>query len=214
MIKNVRNSFLFVLAVVLLSGCLKFAPSIYPEDALEPGKGYLYGRFSADLDFNWGATKMGVVITSVDKKQEIALRFEPTLDPYAVAVDPGDYQATRIVYTQSAANEIRGEKPFPEELTGRVIHVEAGKAYYLGDYDGASKSTFLVLFIDHEWRIGKIANEFAGTTAKLDALLPQLKNMPKVDVFGDALVTAFSHTAAPKKEVPSNPAPMDGAGSL
>jgi len=208
MIKNFRNSFLFVLAVVVLSGCFKYAPSIYPDDALDPTKGYLYGRLSADLDFNFGATKMGVVVTSVDKKQEIALRFEPNLDPYAVAVDPGDYQATRIVYTQSAANEIRGEKPFPEELANRVIHIESGKAYYIGDYDGASKSTFLVLFIAHEWRLGKVANEFAGTTAKLEELLPKMKGMPKVDVFGDALVTAFSRTGAPKADVTSSTTPV------
>jgi hypothetical protein len=204
MIKNVRNSFLFVLAVAVLSGCLKYAPSIYPDEALEPAKGYLYGRFSEEPGFSLGLTKMGVVVTSVDKKQVIALKFEPGLDPYAVAVDPGDYQTTRIIYTQSAANDIRGEKPFPEELVNRVIHVEAGKAYYLGDYDGASNSTFLVLFIEHEWRIGKIANEFAGTTAKLEELLPKMKGMPKVDVFGELLVTAFSRTVAPKADVSSN----------
>lgn len=200
----------------MLGGCLRFATSIYPEDVLEPGKGYFYGRFSTDPGFSLASTRMGVVITSVDKKHEIGLSFEPTLDPYAVAVDPGDYQATHIVFRGGGGSDQL--KPFPEELSSRVIHVEAGKAYYIGDFDGTMKTTFLVLFIASRWRIGQIANEFAGTTAKLDALLPQMKNMPKVDVFGDLLVTAFSSTAvpkeAPKKEVSNSPAPLDGSGTL
>lgn len=206
MIKNVRNIFLFVLAVVLLSGCLRYEPFIYPDDALEPTKGYIYGRFGADPGLKFDATQMGVVVTSVGKKRQIALRFERSPDPYAVAVDPGDYQVTHIVYTHGADNSIRGEKPLPADLASRVIHVEAGKAYYIGDYDGASKSTFLVLFIAHEWRLGKVANEFAGTTAKLEELLPKMKGMPKVDVFGDSLVSAFSSAGAPKADVSSSTA--------
>jgi len=62
-----------------------------------------------------------------------------------------------------------------------------------------------VLFIASEWRLGKITNDFAGTTAKLDALLPRMKNVPKVDAVGDALLHAFSRSDATKKDVSSNP---------
>ena len=208
MTRNVRISFFLVLAVILMSGCMGYAPSINPDDAIEPSKGYLYGRFSRESGPNLGATQMGVVVTSVDKKREIALKFEQDLNPYAVAVDPGAYQVTHFVQTQSADNHTIGEQPFPEELSRRVTHVEAGKAYYIGDFEGDMKSTFLVLFVGHEWRIGKIVNDFAGTTEKLNALLPQMKNMPKIDVFGDALVSAFTRTAAPKADVSRSTTPV------
>ncbi|MEK6743027.1 MAG: hypothetical protein AABZ15_05440 [Nitrospirota bacterium] len=206
MIKIVRNSFLFVLAVVLMTGCLRYAPAIYPDDMIEPSKGYLYGRFSDARGFNLISTQIGIVVTSVDKKREIGLRFEPTLDPYAIAVEPGDYHTTHIVFQGGGGNDQR--KPFPYELSGRVINVEAGKAYYLGDFDGTTKSTFLVLFTASEWRMNKIANDFAGTTAKLEELLPKMKGMPKVDVFGDAFVTAFSRTGAPNAGVSSSATPV------
>lgn len=201
MTRKIRNSCLFVLAVAALNGCMGYAPAIGPDDALVPAKGFLYGRFSRERGGNLGATQMGVVVTSVDKKREIALRFEQDLDPYAVAVEPGDYQVTHFIQTQSADNHTIGEQPFPAELSRRVMHVEAGKAYYIGDYDGAMKSTFMVLFIGHEWGIGKITNDFDGTTAKLNALLPQMKSMPKVDVFGDSLLLAFSRSDTPKTDV-------------
>jgi hypothetical protein len=208
MMKNICNVFLCMLAVVSLNGCMRYAPSIGPSDALVPSQGYVYGRFSRESGANLGATQMGVVVVSVDKNREIAMRFEQDLDPYAVGVDPGDYQVTHFVQTQSADNHAIGKSPFPGELSGRVIRVEAGKAYYIGDYDGAMKSTFMVLFIGHEWGISKITNDFAGTTAKLDALLPQMKNLPKVDVFGDALVRAFSLTGASKADASSSTTPV------
>jgi len=31
----------------------------------------------------------------------------------------------------------------------------------MGDFDGASKSTFLVLFVAFDWRLGKVTNDFA-----------------------------------------------------
>lgn len=208
MIKKVSNALLFILVVVGLSGCMKYAPSIGTGDVLVPAKGYLYGRFSSEPGSNFGAKKTGIVVTSVDNKREIAMRFVPNRDPYAVAVDPGDYQATHIVYTIGWGNEKKGETPFPKELSSRVIHVESGKAYYIGDFDGTTKSTFRVIFVRNEWQVGNITNDFAGTTAKLVELLPQMKNIPKVDVFGDALVSAFSYTDAPKAGALSHANPV------
>jgi hypothetical protein len=176
----------------LLSGCTEFAIPINPDETLEPSNGYLYGRFSISS----GALtplQMGFAVSTLDMKHQKIIRFEREDDTYAVALKPGSYKMTSIVFTKTYQKE--GEEALPSSLADHVILVEPGKAYYIGDYVGDAEMMFAVLFTANNWRLKEVKNNYTATTERLEALYPQFKVLPKIDVYGVSLNEAFSTQA-------------------
>jgi len=116
------------------------------------------------------------------RKLQYIFPFEQQAIPYVIAVNPGDYFIEKIIF-----GEKRKEKKISSSFSKPFFSVEAGKAYYIGDYEAETGVDFYIIASRLNWRLKKVTNNYASTTKQIESQIPFLKNIPKVNFFGDAL---------------------------
>lgn len=186
-----KSVFGVIALVAFCSGCVSYTPRVHSGHNFDQSKSYIYGRFNLAPRAN--VLQMGLVVTSSDKKQTVTFKFEKEADPYVIAVNPGDYLINSLIFATGEGNK-EGERPLYTAFSNRVFSVEAGKAYYIGDYEGGITRTFGIsstpgqlIGFQNDWRLKSTKNNFAVTTELIETQIPFLKNIPKNNVFGDLL---------------------------
>jgi len=95
-----------------------------------------------------------------------------------IKIAPSTCSLTEFVYTDHGGTKTT-RKPAPDTLKREVVF-EAGKAYYLGDFQAeTTQSGFPV--ITRTWRLRSARNNYARTTEQLKAAYPSLSALPTED---------------------------------
>jgi hypothetical protein len=176
---------ILVLAGMLAAGCasLDARPSLEPSAIAQPTRAYLYGRFQLRPD-SASQPRLFLQLTNMGTGESLIvhLRNAP-LEMYVIDVTPGQYEFTQMVSAPGAAMEKdvrRDNLRFPAQMSfmGQPFDVEAGKAYYVGDWFGAVSRDveFYLVFsrIKSRWGIYQLAYDYEGATTALRRLYPAL----------------------------------------
>jgi len=160
---------------VWLAGCAGYSPTVGTADKPGANDAYLYGRFQVEtreMKFTIsGHQTMGFVLKCTDGNS-YTIRFERGDAVQVVKIAPSTCSTAEFVYTD-ADGFVRGRKPAPDALKKEMTFA-AGKAYYLGDFQGESTYTGGV----QRWRVQSGRNNYAATTEKLKSAYPNLSALP------------------------------------
>jgi hypothetical protein len=129
----------------LLCGCVSFTEQVRPEAPADAGTGYIFARLILQrvnhvMPFIKGGETLALALDS-DSGQRLLLEFSD--DPAKVCVveaPPGSYRVVGVVmppHGMASGGDLFGVN----DPDARVpFQVEAGQAYYIGDYKGTVKS--------------------------------------------------------------------------
>ena len=124
--------------IALLPACARPGyPSLSASAIANQQKAYLYGRFWVDRP--WGhAGRLALELEDNTGGQILRLRLRDHGPVYAVEVEPGTYRIKDILYDSAGMFDWETSKIRliePAYVFGPFT-AKAGKAYYLGDFDG------------------------------------------------------------------------------
>ncbi len=172
---------LTIVSASLIAGCAGYTPTVKTDENPGAKDAYLYGRFyivnpPRNL-FTSNPQTMGFAFKCADENSYI-IRFEPSNEVQVVKIAPSTCWLTEFVYTDHGATRTT-RKPVPDTLK-RDLVLEAGKAYYLGDFEAeTTQSGFPV--ITRTWRLKSSRNDYARTTAQMKIGYPNLSSLPTED---------------------------------
>jgi hypothetical protein len=170
----------------LLSGCAKLdeRPSLDPAMVLQPGRAYLYGRFELTRASATLGTRLLLQLTDMATGESADIQFhEAPQEIYVIDVLPSEYEFTQLVFAPSGATEAevrRNNLRVPSRMSffAQPFDVEAGKAYYVGDWTGVIKRDFdfYVLFskVTLRWGLTRLLYDYDGATAAMRRRYPAL----------------------------------------
>jgi len=156
----------------LLAACQTFTPAIDTQSKAKPGTAYVYGRFKLQHADSFGRLRMGIELQGKQKGPAYIIQFEPSNDPSGIAVTPGTYSLTKLVFA-SANYEAEGEKLLSSDKLTKKFKVEAGKAYYIADFYASTSTGFR----SHSWRLESFRDNFEETTTEMKSRYPNLKEL-------------------------------------
>jgi len=169
-----------------VSGCAQYTPTVKADEAPTGKEAYLYGRFQVGQDESGTVPnlQMGFVFQCVAPKTQprrYTLRFNFEKPIQVVKVNPATCSFVEIVYTDTDGF-IKSQKPAPEGQY-RNMQVEAGKAYYLGDFYALIKTKWIIPNYSWEtiWEVRDIKNDFAVTGEKMKRQYPGIAGVPTED---------------------------------
>ena len=169
--------------VAMLAGCASWTPPLEPTDKPTAQDAYLYGRFVQDsrkallgLD---GYSTIGLVFKCLDGAS-YTVRFRLEGDVQLLRVKPSTCSLQETIYTD-ADGAIKGHKPSPGNVM-KSMTLQAGTAYYLGDYHGTMRATVSYPSVNMEWHIDSVRDRFATTTDDLKQRYPAFTNVPSQDM--------------------------------
>lgn len=181
---------------ILLTGCFVVTPKV-PETATPtPGDAYIFGRFAmtdgSSAYKNNLQSHIALQLTRDDAISgspaiNIALQFPPDRPVYAIAVRPGTYHLQG--WKMSNGMKSKDFAPDNKELV-KPFKVEAGQAYYLGDFVGESSVLPMDNKIHYHWWITQINYEFDRTDEEFRAAYPLLTQLPHIDVHEKVSISA------------------------
>jgi hypothetical protein len=170
-----------ILLAQLASGCVTFTSTLSRESPPEADKGYIYGRFTmttpASSRFGDSLLRMGVVFEEIKTGQTYSIQFQNLSSPAIVPVRPGTYRISQLVGAY-ATYESGGKLKINDERLSKEFRVEAGKAYYVGDFLGEAGSTFTIV----KWGLKSIVPNYEATTNEFKKSFPQFENIDVVSV--------------------------------
>ena len=184
--KRARSELTLILFLAALAcGCanLNERPSLDASAMPHPARAYLYGRFQLDPE---SATQppLFLQLTNMGTSEFMTIHFRNTPQQmYVVDVEPGQYEFTQLVSGPSAAMDFKVRTanlrlPPRVGFMGQPFDVEAGKAYYVGDWFGAVSRDvdFYVVFAKVKLRAGlyQIIYDYDASTSALRHLYPSL----------------------------------------
>jgi hypothetical protein len=171
---------LAALGVSLIAGCAGYSPTVATDEKPTATDAYLYGRFRifAPTLLLGEYQTMGFGFKCADEKT-YTIRFDMKDMVQVVKIAPSTCSLTELVYSNPHGLET-GRKPVPDSLKRDVVF-EAGKAYYLGDYQAEAAQTNTGLTITRTWRLRGARNNYARTTEQLKAAYPNLSALPTED---------------------------------
>lgn len=169
---------LCALFTLLLVSCANFVPPLKANAKIEPEKAYVYGRFSK----NDNSLRMGVELAG---SKLYLLEFESKDQITMLAVLPGTYHLSRFIYALGDGT-LRGESAIVQSTLTTSMTLEAGKAYYVGDFAGEATIQSDGMY----WEITKIDNRFAATSREMELKYPQFATLPKQQLRGIELFMA------------------------
>ena len=172
---------LTLMSASLIAACAGYTPAVKTDDKPGAADAYLYGRFymvnPPRNAFTGNPQTMGFAFKCADDNS-YTIRFEPNNDVQVVKIAPSTCLLTEFVYSDHGATRVT-RKPVPDTLK-REIAFEAGKAYYLGDFQAeTTQSGFGV--ITRSWRLRSARNNYEGTTAQMKIGYPNLSSLPTED---------------------------------
>jgi hypothetical protein len=194
-----------------LAGCWGFATPWPKSDPPPPGVAYVYGRFSVAFD-GWPLALFGATISDVGLRLEcegredllIAFPETPVLQTFEQA--PGRCVLAELSFRGWAGNVLGTE---PAQAPAQTLDLEAGKAYYLGDWHVAVQRrkdyrTRLV-HSNAQW---KVDDGFEAATRELRAQYPHLAGLPVEDAHPPPVEFTYFHYESSYFEPPPPTYPM------
>lgn len=170
-----------LLGCVSVLGCTTHLPSVTPNQRPTGKEAFVYGRFhvTSPLSSDAGQPHESIaIVMRCDDGREYRIRFDDDEPIVVLAAAPSHCQLEQFLYLD-AGNAILGETPFPEGVVDRM-RLDAGRAYYLGDFRGSVAyeidGTFRINFLVRDWR-----NEFATTTREFRAQFPKLRDVVTIN---------------------------------
>ena len=165
----------FISLVILcqsLLGCTTFTSPLQKTSALNDNMGYVYGRFDLDAQkfLLGGHLKSGIGITEKQSSGEYLIEFSPDDSISIIEVKPGLYNLSKFVFAYAGGGS-GGEKPITSPYLKESFYVKAGKAYYIGDYEGSSGKTYG----SFHWSVDSFRNNFDETTNDLKQVFPNFE---------------------------------------
>lgn len=165
---------LAVVSLTVLSGCITYSESVSVNEAGSPDFAYIYGSFKVDAPKVWlamqGHPSMGFVFTCNDnKKYTIGFKVDNPLQ--MVKVSPTQCTLTDIVYTD-ADGLVMSTQSISTDVF-RNQRLEAGKAYYLGDYFAKVEDQYN--FSRTIWRIVDMKDNYIQTTQNMFNAYPNMR---------------------------------------
>lgn len=183
------------IALYLLSGCVHVTKPMTTQDKLIPEMGYIYGKFNLSAD----SPDMDIVLILVDASAEKAkrknpfkkvtvkrygVRFDKVNDIYSIAVKPGTYRLKGFEYgTGGNLQKKNNSLSDADGLMSKEFTVEAGKAYYLGDWYGSGSITSSYPMTYYSWKLNKIAFTYSETSNQFFSLYKNLSQLPHTTAF-------------------------------
>jgi hypothetical protein len=184
-----RPPLLIFLAATIASGCadLHDRASLQYSFAPETTRSYLYGRFSLKAG---SATSPRLFLKLFNQTTEHYLTVHLASnreEVYLIDVAPGRYQFTQLLLVPIGAmmdREIRSDNlRLPPALSslGRPFDVEAGNAYYVGDWVGVLSRDvdFYVVYARTEirWGIDRLTFDYDRATADMKRRYPAMETI-------------------------------------
>jgi hypothetical protein len=167
-----------MLGLSLLCDCANYTHGVSPDLQPTGKEAFVYGRFhvatppsSSGLD---GHPSMGLVM-GCDNKREYRIRFDDEKPLVAVAVVPSACWIMDVIFSDGDGR-LLGTTSF-DSIPLYNMRFEAGKAYYVGDFDGEITETYGA----RHFRITDARDAFEATTRALLVEFPNLRSTPAVD---------------------------------
>jgi len=142
---------------------------------------YLYGRFSIRSESSVltnGYPTMGFKLVCADG-HAYTIRFlnQPKIE--VIEVTPSACQISEIVYSD-ASDGITGRRRAPPGwMSPRTF--EAGRAYYLGDYEAEYAHEWKIIETEHTWKLTSEENDYDSSTKDFAATFTGFAAMPTAD---------------------------------
>ena len=186
---RVRSQHSLILALIALlgGGCAdlnkraSLTPSVVPQSA----RGYLYGRFS--LKSGSATTpRLFLKLFNVTTTEFLTVHLADDAEElYLIDVAPGRYQFTQLMRVPLGAMmnwEVKSDNlrlPPALSFVGTPFDVEAGNAYYVGDWVAALSRDvdFYVVYARTEmrWCIYRFTFDYDRATADMKRLYPAME---------------------------------------
>jgi hypothetical protein len=178
-------------------GCVHYARPLIPSARPDVGRAYLYGRFKMEADSHAlsidGYATMGFKLQCEDG-QSYTIRFSNVPGVQLIEIAPGSCAMAEVVFSD-ADGGIRGRRlPPPGWRTPRAF--AAGKAYYLGDYEGALTHEWKIVETEWRWELTSEENDYQRSTKDLFATYPGFAGMGTAD---QSFVSAPPRGRPPKR---------------
>jgi len=125
---------------------MQHAKQIDPAMPLAANKAYLYGQFKLDRD-RMNYTRVYLRVENLDTGSPVDIRMlEQRESIYAVEVGPGMYRIKEFMFTMAgpasmtlSSDAKRFGQPTEASYLIKPVKVEAGKAYYLGEFSSVTR---------------------------------------------------------------------------
>jgi len=176
-----------LLAVALTSACagVDEKASLDATAMPQPARAYLYGRFQLMPD-STTQRSLFLQLTNMGTGESLMIHFRNTPQQmYLVDVEPGQYEFTQLALGGDL--KIRSANlrlPAPVSFMGQPFDVEAGKAYYVGDWFGAVRRDvdFYFVFSKVKTQAGlyQVLYDYDASTSALRKLYPNLGTVETV----------------------------------
>jgi hypothetical protein len=168
--------------LLLISGCVSFAPPITPKDNPDPDVAYLYGRFKQTKDSGVLRTQAGIVAIILEGTQpgnKYIIRFQWDNDVQGIPVKPGCYHVTEWKAIDCFGSETLISQILTEHVRNNNLCLEKGRAYYLGDFLVNCSHYSRGLTHTYGYVMKPPTNNFESTTEQFNSTYPTFSNLPK-----------------------------------
>ena len=183
---NYRKFVLVYIAMLLLNGCVVVQSKISNESKPNSDSAYLYGNFRLITTDNVG---LSIILQEYDPKQgedqesmEYLIGFNKTdigkVD--VIELPPGLYNINGMLNLQkdTMGYAPRGKSKLFKTPDPILITLNAGKAYYLGDYTGTSSVYCSYQSCRYNWRLTSIENTMEKSTLDFKEHYKSFQEMP------------------------------------
>ncbi|MGD8570092.1 MAG: tetratricopeptide repeat protein [Gammaproteobacteria bacterium] len=188
--------YLFIACVLVATGgCVSTEVALKRDAAVNAESSYVYGKFHIDGDGST-ASSYNIALKLLHKihqnsATEKYIGFETENDIYAVEVPAGDYEFGSVVY-MSDVGKVFFEKKLNPESPIIKLHLQAGKAYYLGDYIGETSYTSGVTQYTIRWQLKSLKDKFGTTTKAFTDKYQKFNSIEKVNLVASFKEQLFS----------------------
>lgn len=167
-----KRLFVLVAVVLLLNGCVVVQSKVSEDKTPNPDSAYLYGNFRLITTDNVG---LSIILQEYDPKQDeneasmeyfIGFNKIDTGKVDLIEIPPGLYNINGMLNLQkdTVGYAPRGRSKLFKTPDPIVITLQAGKAYYLGDYTGTSSVYCSYQSCRYNWRLTSIENTMEKST--------------------------------------------------
>jgi hypothetical protein len=183
-----------LLLIFTLAGCVTYTKTVNTKQPLNLNSGYIYGRLSVHHERQRSTQirrdlEIGLVLKDKETSETYTMLFKGAKMISIIAVKPGVYTVDKVSFASKsmpgAPTQI-GEQPIVDYRLPKEFTVEAGKGYYIGDFEGSTKSypelTWRGAVTYEEWHLTPLRDNFDATTSEVKENYPNLSELETTSV--------------------------------
>lgn len=171
--------------VLTACGALQFTPTLTVYEQPSKTHSFVYGRFEVDV-FRGSADEsyetMGLTLQCNDGKL-YRLRFDAAQPVLVMQVEPSTCWITEVLFAASDGH-ILARRLFQRGMLDNM-HLERGRAYYLGDFFGTVRDLSVPEAGEgayrKQWSLNGVRDHYQDTTEDLVIAYPKLSGLPTVN---------------------------------